>query len=84
MKPAAVLITMFALAVIANARVALAPGWVVPVPAVFLAIAVIGAGAFAALIVVRQRVYRVPAPSTSPAASTTPASDGPASTAVAS
>lgn len=84
MKPAALLITLFALAVISNARVALAPGWVVPVPAVFLAIAVIGAGAFAALLVVRQRVNLVHIPSTTPAAAPTPASDGPASTAVAS
>lgn len=84
MKPAALLITLFALAVISNARVSLAPGWVVPVPAVFLAIAVIGAGAFAALIVVRQRASLVHVPPTTPAAATAPASDGPAPAAVAS
>jgi hypothetical protein len=83
MKPPAVLITLFALAVISNARVALAPGWVVPVPAVFLAIAVIGAGAFAALIVVRQRVNLVHIPPATPPAAPAPASGGPASTAVA-
>lgn len=78
MKLAALLIIVSALAVIAKARVALAPGWVVPVPAVFLAITLITAGELAALIVLRQRTYRTPDPSTGPAG------DGPAFPAVAS
>jgi hypothetical protein len=60
MKPAGLLMIAFALAVIANARVALLPWWVVPVPAVFLAVAVIAAGMFAAVIVLRWRFDRVP------------------------
>jgi hypothetical protein len=63
MKPAGLLLIAFALAVIANARVALLPGWVVPVPAVFLAVTVAAAGMFAAVIVLRfDRVPLAPAP----------------------
>ena len=62
MKPAGLLIIVLALAVIANARVALLPGWVVPVPAVFLAVTLAAAGMFAALIVVRLRLDRMPLP----------------------
>jgi hypothetical protein len=62
MKPAVFLITVLALAVLANARVALFPGWVVPVPAVFLAVTLAAVGMFAASIVVRLRLDRVPLP----------------------
>jgi hypothetical protein len=69
MKPAGLLIIAFALAVLANARVALLPGWVVPVPAVFLAVTLATAGMLAALIVVRLRFDRVPlAPASGPGA----------------
>ena len=70
MKPAGLLMIAFALAVIANARVALLPWWVVPVPAVFLAVAVIAAGMLAAVIVLRWRFDRVPlAPAAGPGTS---------------
>ena len=59
-RPARLLAVVLALAVIAHARVALLPGWVVPVPAVFLAVAVIAAGMLAALIVLRSRLDRMP------------------------
>jgi hypothetical protein len=72
MKPTGLLIAIFALAIIANARVPLAPGWIVPVPVVFLILAVAIVGAFAALIVLRLRPYRMPV---LPAPSTTPAAD---------
>ena len=59
-KPARLLAVLFALAVIARARVALLPGWVVPVPAVFLAVTLAAAGMLAASIVLRMRYDRVP------------------------
>ena len=59
-KPAGLLTVVFALAVIANARVALLPGWVVPVPVIFLAAVLAAVGAFAAVIVLRVRLDRVP------------------------
>ncbi len=71
MKPAGLLIIVLALAVIANARVALLPGWVVPVPAVLLAVTLAAAGMFAAWIVVRLRFDRMPLPA--PAGAGTPA-----------
>jgi len=48
-------ILLAALAVIARARVAVLPGWVVPVPAVFLAAALGLCAAVAALVVLRIR-----------------------------
>ena len=67
MKPAGLLILILALARIANARVALLPGWVVPVPAVFLAVTLTAAGMLTALIVLRLRLDRVPlAPAAEP------------------
>ena len=60
-KPARLLAVVFALAVIAHARVALLPGWVVPVPAVFLAVTLAATGMFAAWIVLRLRLDRAPA-----------------------
>jgi len=62
MKPAGLLIIVFLLARIASARVALFPGWVVPVPAVFLAVTLAAAGVFAAWIVLRVRLDRAPLP----------------------
>ena len=62
MKPAGLLIIVLALATIANARVALLPGWVVPVPAVFLAVTLAAVGMFAAWIVLRLRFDRMPLP----------------------
>jgi hypothetical protein len=59
-RPAHLLAVVLALAVISHARVALLPGWVVPVPAVFLAVALIAVGMLAALIVLRLRLDRVP------------------------
>jgi len=59
-KPAGLLIAVFALAVIANARVALLPGWVVPVPVILLAATLTATGAFAVVIVLRLRLDRVP------------------------
>jgi hypothetical protein len=59
---------MSALAVIANARVALLPGWVVPVPAVLLAMSLCAVGALAALIVIRVRDDRVCCPYPAPPA----------------
>jgi hypothetical protein len=59
-KPARLLAVVFALAVIAHARVAVLPGWVVPVPVVFLAVTLAAAGMFAALVVLRLRLDRVP------------------------
>jgi hypothetical protein len=51
-----------ALAVAANTRVAVLPGWVVPVPAVFLAVALAVTGGLAALLALRLRPARpVPA-----------------------
>lgn len=86
MTPARLLILAIALAMISNARVALLPGWVVPVPAVLLAIMVGAVVSLAAVIVVRFRLDRPAGPvaSTGPAPSTTPAGDGPAAPAVAS
>lgn len=60
-------ILVAALAVIARARVALLPGWVVPVPVVFLAVALAVTVALAALLVLR--FHGTPAPS-APAAPT--------------
>jgi hypothetical protein len=66
-KPARLLAVVLALAVIAHARVALLPGWVVPVPAVFLAVTLAAVGMFAASIVLRLRLDRVPlAPAAGP------------------
>lgn len=50
-----------ALAVVARARVALLPGWVVPVPVVFLAVALSGTVTLAALLVLRFRGTPAPA-----------------------
>jgi hypothetical protein len=44
-----------ALAVIARTRVAVLPGWVVPVPVLFLAAALAACTALAALVVLRVR-----------------------------
>ena len=60
LKPTRLLAVVLALAVIAHARVALLPGWVVPVPAVFLAVTLTAAGMLAALIVLRLRLDRMP------------------------
>lgn len=75
MTPARLLILAIALAVIANARVALLPGWTVSAPAVFLAVMVGAVASLAALIVLRVRPYRPVAAlaSTTPAAATAPA-----------
>jgi hypothetical protein len=62
------LILVAALAVIANARVALLPGWVVPVPVVFLAVALAVVGALAALLVLRFRGTPVPPVPAAPSA----------------
>jgi hypothetical protein len=57
------LILVTALALIVRTRVALLPGWVVPVPALFLAVALTAVGALAALLVLRFRTESAPAPS---------------------
>jgi hypothetical protein len=68
-KPARLLAVVLALAVIAHARVALLPGWVVPAPAVFLAVTLAAVGMFAASIVLRLRFDRMPlAPAAAPGA----------------
>jgi hypothetical protein len=59
-KSARLLIAVFALAVIAKARVALVPGWVVPVPVVFLAVTIGVVAALAAVIVLRLLPGRFP------------------------
>ena len=70
-KPARLLAVVLALAVIAHARVALLPGWVVPVPAVFLAVTLAAVGVFAASIVMRLRLGRAPlTPAASPGTAT--------------
>jgi hypothetical protein len=62
MTPVKLMIITAALAVIANARVAVLPGWVVPVPVVFLAVVLAVTGALAALLVLRLRIARAPLP----------------------
>ncbi len=56
-------ILVIALAIIARARVALLPGWVVPLPALILAIELIACAAFVAWLVHQARR---PAPSPAP------------------
>jgi hypothetical protein len=60
-------ILMAALAVIARARVAVLPGWVVPAPAVFLAAALALCAAVTALVVLRVRAEQARRPSPEPA-----------------
>jgi hypothetical protein len=62
MTLAKLLILITGLAVIANARVALLPGWVVPVPAVFMATAVALLAAIAAALARQIRADRTPRP----------------------
>ena len=56
-------VLIVALAVIARARVAVLPGWVVPLPALILAAEITACAAFIAWL-----VYRVPCPAPAPAA----------------
>jgi len=60
-------IALAALAVIARARVPVLPGWVVPVPAVFLAAALALCAAVTALVVVRLRAEQARRPWPEPA-----------------
>jgi hypothetical protein len=60
-------IALAALAVIARARVPVLPGWVVPVPAVFLAAALALCTAVAALVVLRLRAEQARRPWPEPA-----------------
>jgi hypothetical protein len=62
MTLAKLLILVTGLAVIAHARVALLPGWVVPVPAVFMATAVTLLAAIAAALARKIRADRTPRP----------------------
>lgn len=62
-------IAVAALAVLARTRVAVLPGWVVPAPALLLAVALALCAAVTGLVVLRIRADRARSPWPEPAAS---------------